>query len=178
MEASAHRDDPGLTCGWITPGLPVRARAAGVVALAAAGLAGLYDDRLETVTPSANGANATAAYDVWHPDYAYGMAALGTQRDGLGIGLAVGGGTVGYPQFAVGYKDDFVVYTVTASNATQTAPGVSRFGDYFSVRPIPESDGFAAEAYDVLQSTAGQTCVVGGCRAVARYVEFHRAPPG
>lgn len=134
--------------------------------------------RLETVTPSANGANATAEYDVWHPDYAYGMAALGTQTDGLGMGLAVGGGTIGYPQFAVGYKDDFVVYTVTGSNATQTAPGVSRFGDYFSVRPIPGDNGFAAETYDVLQSTPGQTCLVGGCRAIARYVEFRRAPPG
>ncbi len=60
---------------------------------------------------------------------------LGTQGSEVGIGLAVGGGTIGYPQFAVGYKNDFVVYTVTASNATQ----VSRFGDYFSVRPIPGS---------------------------------------
>lgn len=135
--------------------------------------------RLETVTPSANGANATAEYDVWNPDYAFAMAALGTQPDGLGMGLAVGGGTIGYPQFAVGYKDDFTVYTVTASNATQTtAGGGSRFGDYFAVRPIPGSTGFAAATYDVLQSTAGQTCQVGGCRAVTRYVEFRRAPPG
>jgi len=135
--------------------------------------------RLETVTPAADRANATAEYDVWNPDYAYGMAALGAQRDGLGMGLAVGGGTIGYPQFAVGYKDDFVVYTVTGSNATQTASsGGSRFGDYFSVRPVPGTDSFGAEAYDVLQSTAGQTCRAGGCRAVARYGEFRRAPPG
>lgn len=135
--------------------------------------------RIETVTPSAGGASATAEYDVWNPNYAYGMAALGTQSDGLGIGLAVGGGTIGYPQFGVGFKDDFVVYTVTDSNATQTlAGGASRFGDYFSVRPIPGSDGFAAEAYDVLQSTPGHTCRTGGCTAVARYVEFHHAPPG
>lgn len=134
--------------------------------------------RLETVTPgSVLGAptvSATAEYDIWNPDYAFAMAALATQGDEIGIGLAVGGGTIGYPQFAVGYKDDFVVYTVTASNATQ----IVRFGDYFSVRPIPGTGNFAAEGYDVLQNTPGQTCAVGGCSAVARYVEFGRAPPG
>lgn len=132
--------------------------------------------RLETVTPTSilgiPFLFATEEYDIWNPDYAFAMAALGTQGDEIGIGLAVGGGTIGYPQFAVGYKDDFVVYTVTASNATQ----ISRFGDYFSVRPIPGSSdaGFAAESYDVLQNVAGQTCAMAGCRAVARYTEFSR----
>jgi hypothetical protein len=130
--------------------------------------------RLETVTPfellGIPLISATAEYDIWNSDYAFAMAALGTQGDEVGMGLAVGGGTIGYPQFAVGYKDDFVVYTVTMSDATQ----ISRFGDYFSVRPIPRSASFAAEAYDVVESVAGQTCAVGGCRAIARYVEFHR----
>jgi hypothetical protein len=130
--------------------------------------------RLETVTPlqifGFPLVAATAEYDIWNPDYAFAMAALGTQGKEIGMGLAVGGGTIGYPQFAVGYKDDFVVYTVTNSNATQ----VSRFGDYFSVRPIPGSTNFAAEGYDVLQSVAGQTCASAGCRAVPRYVEFGR----
>ena len=132
--------------------------------------------RLETVTPTSIFGIpflfATEEYDIWNPDYAFAMAALGTQGDEIGIGLAVGGGTIGYPQFAVGYKDDFVVYTVTASNATQ----ISRFGDYFSVRPIPGSEdaGFAAESYDVLQNIAGQTCAMAGCRAVVRYTEFSR----
>jgi hypothetical protein len=135
--------------------------------------------RLETVTPiSIIGIPflfATGEYDIWNPDYAFASAALGTQGNEIGLGLAVGGGTIGYPQFAVGYKDDFVVYTVTATNATQ----ISRFGDYFSVRPIPGSARFAAETYDVLQSVAGKTCAEAGCRAVARYVEFGRpAPPG
>jgi hypothetical protein len=135
--------------------------------------------RLETVTPieiiGIPFLFATAEYDIWNPDYAFAMAALGTQGSEIGVGLAVGGGTIGYPQFAVGYKDDFVVYTVTASNATQ----ISRFGDYFSVRPIPgsESSGFAAESYDVLQSVPGQTCAMAGCQAVARYTEFSRPGP-
>jgi hypothetical protein len=133
--------------------------------------------RLETVSPieviGIPFLFATAEYDIWNPDYAFAMAALGTQGNEIGIGLAVGGGTLGYPQFAVGYKDDFVVYTVTASNATQ----ISRFGDYFSVRPIPGSETFAAETYDVLQNVAGQTCAMAGCRALARYVEFGRPAP-
>jgi hypothetical protein len=134
--------------------------------------------RLESVTPSSilgiPFLFASEEYDVWNPDYAFGSAALGTQGSEIGIGLAVGGGTIGYPQFAVGYKDDFVVYTVTATNATQ----ISRFGDYFSVRPIPGSARFAAETYDVLQNVAGKTCAEAGCRAVARYVEFGRPVPG
>ena len=133
--------------------------------------------RLETVTPiqilGIPFLFATAEYDIWNPDYAFAMAALGTQGSEIGMGLAVGGGTLGYPQFAVGYKDDFVVYTVTGSSATQ----ISRFGDYFSVRPIPGSASFAAESYDVLQNVAGQTCAVGSCRAVARYTEFGRPVP-
>lgn len=133
--------------------------------------------RLETVTPKEilgiPFVFATAEYDIWNPDYAFAMAALGTQGEEIGIGLAVGGGTIGYPQFAVGYKDDFVVYTVTSSSATQ----ISRFGDYLSVRPIPGSQSFAAEVYDVLQNVPGETCAMAGCRAVARYVEFGRPGP-
>lgn len=122
--------------------------------------------RLETVMPDRvlgiPFVFATEEYDVWNPDYAFAMAALGTQGNEIGMGLAVGGGTIGYPQFSVGYKDDFVVYTVTSSTATQG----SRFGDYFSVRPIPGSQdaGFAAESYDV----------VTGPSAIARYTEFSR----
>jgi len=130
--------------------------------------------RLETVTPiqilGIPILFATAEYDIWNPDYAFAMAAIGTQGSEVGIGLAVGGGTIGYPQFAVGYKDDFVVYTVTNSNATQ----ISRFGDYFSVRPVPGTARFAAEAYDVRQNVPGQTCAMAGCTATARYVEFGR----
>ncbi|MEZ5543133.1 MAG: hypothetical protein R3F42_14010 [Pseudomonadota bacterium] len=139
--------------------------------------------RLETVTPDTVPilgfpfVFASDEYDIWNTDYAFGMAALGTQGMEIGLGLAVGGGTIGYPQFAVGYKDDFIVYTVTATTATQSflvdtdGDGVgdtarTRFGDYFSVRPIPGSvdAGFAAESYDV----------VTGPSAITRYTEFSR----
>ena len=138
--------------------------------------------RLETVTPkSASDYQAFAEYDIWNNDYAFAMAALGTDGNEIGITLAVGGGTVGYPQNSVGYKNDFVVYQVTNSNATQ----VSRFGDYFSVRLVPSSGGlFAAETYDVVLNplppgvTIG-TCATVGCSANMRFVEFGRSkrPP-
>jgi hypothetical protein len=65
---------------------------------------------------------ATSEYDIFHPDYAYGMGILATQGDDVGIGVAVGGGSViGFPQYAVGYKFDFEVFYPTNSNATQSA---------------------------------------------------------
>jgi hypothetical protein len=132
--------------------------------------------RLETLTPSGDNYTAFAEYDVWNNDYAFAMAALGSDGTEIGITLAVGGGTLGYPQHSVGYKDDFVVYQVTNSNATQT----SRFGDYLSNRLI--SGGlFAAEVYDVILNplppgvTSG-TCVTVGCTANMRFVEYGRPP--
>jgi len=53
--------------------------------------------RLQTVNASATGYDAFAEYDVWHPDYAYAMAALGSSGEEMGMTLAVGGGTLGYP---------------------------------------------------------------------------------
>lgn len=124
--------------------------------------------RLETVTPmeilGIPFLFVTEEYDIWNSDYAFAMGVLGTQGGEIGIGLAVGGGTIGFPQFAVGFKDDFFVRIVTSSNAVQG----TRFGDYLSVRPIPGSSRFAAEFYDTLATSTG------GARAVARYVEFGR----
>lgn len=134
--------------------------------------------RLETVTPSGGGFTAFSEYDIWNPNYAFAMAALGTDGTQMGIALAVGGGTLGYPQGAVGYKDDFVVYQVTSSNATQ----ISRFGDYFNARLVPGPGGlFATETYDVVLpsplppgSPPNPTCATVGCSANMRYVEWGR----
>jgi len=138
--------------------------------------------RLESVinipVPIFGNFSATAEYDIWNPNYAFATAALGTQGAEIGIALAVGGGTIGYPQDSVGFKDDFIVYTVTSSNATQT----TRFGDYFSARPIPGSVRFSTEAYDVLLATppagaVSPTCATLGCSARMRYIEFGRPEP-
>ena len=145
--------------------------------------------RLETLLRSSSNFSVLEEYDVWNPDYAFAMAALA--RDNtlvlpeVGINLAVGGGTVGYPQMSVGFKDDFVVYQVTNSNATQ----VSRFGDYLSARWIPgfvtvpggQSDSqFGAEVYDVILNPVPPggtaTCAAVGCVANPRYIQFGRPP--
>jgi hypothetical protein len=134
--------------------------------------------RLETLTPSSNDYQAFSEYDIWNADYAFAMAALGTDGTEIGVALGVGGGTVGFPQFSVGFMNDFVVYQVTSSNATQ----ISRFGDYLSARLIPGAGRFAAEVYDVIlnplpPSTPSGTCATVGCTANMRYVEFGRPPP-
>ncbi len=132
--------------------------------------------RLETLTPDGDNYKPIAEYDVWNNDYAFAMGGLGTDGSQIGITLAVGGGTVGYPQFSVGYKDDFVVYQVTNSNATQT----TRFGDYVCNRPIAGGN-FATEVYDVILNplppgvTSG-TCATVGCTANMRFVEYGRPP--
>jgi hypothetical protein len=135
--------------------------------------------RLQSLTPRGSGYARTTEYDIWNANYAYAMAALGSDGGEIGINLAVGGGTVGYPQMAVGYKDDFVVYQVTQNNGTQRQPdGHVRFGDYLSVRPIPANiSRFGAAVYDVtLPSGApsGSTCLTVTCSANARFVEFGR----
>jgi hypothetical protein len=133
--------------------------------------------RLETLTPSDSGYQSIAEYDIWNTAYAFAMAGLGTTGGQIGVTLAVGGGTVGYPQWAVGFKGDFVVYQVTNSNATQT----TRFGDFVFTRPIPGSNLFATEVYDVILNalpagvTSGTCATVGvGCSAVMRFVQFGR----
>jgi len=136
--------------------------------------------RLETVTPSGGGYQAIGEYDIWNPDYAFAMAGLAADGTEIGLALGVGGGTLGYPQFAVGYMNDFVVYQVTSSNATQ----VSRFGDYIAPRLIPGAGLFAVELYDVTLNavppgTPSPTCTTVGCTANMRFVEFGRPPtPG
>lgn len=143
--------------------------------------------RFDTLSPSGDSYVVSSEYNIWNPDYAFAMAALGSDGIDIGISLAVGGGTIGYPQMAVGYKNDFVVYQVTNSNATQTfttAGGgtCARFGDYLSARPIPvlAEDGsslFSSEVYDVTLpsgSPGGSTCLTVGCTASMRFVEFGR----
>jgi hypothetical protein len=139
--------------------------------------------RLETLVRSGTNFTVLEEYDIFNTDRAFAMAALA--RDNtfvspiVGFSVAMGGGTFGYPQMAVGFKGDFVVYQVTNSNATQ----VSRFGDYLSARWIPDTpDGsdFAAQVYDVILNPVPPggtaTCAAVGCVANPRYVRFGLGP--
>jgi hypothetical protein len=176
----------GATYRSVIPGLGVPSREEYLFAFDAGANAGGGRPRayvrLETLTPSGDGYQVSSEYDIWNSDYAFAMAALGSDKDlvrpDIAIALAVGGGTVGYPQVSVGFKDDFVVYQVTSSNATQT----TRFGDYFSGRLVPGSGSlFATEAYDVILNplppgVPSGTCATVGCTANMRFVEFGRPP--
>lgn len=135
--------------------------------------------RLETLTPSGAGYTVAEEYDVWHPDYAYGMGGLGSDGREIGITLAVGGGTIGYPQFAVGYKDDFVVFAVTGSTGSQAG---GRFGDYVPNRLVPGRGlFFATGVYETLLNplpagTTTGTCATTGCTTRMRFVQYGRTP--
>lgn len=134
--------------------------------------------RLESLGPSGAGYRGTAEYDIWNPDYAFAMAALGTNgssdRPEIGMTVSVGGGTIGYPQGTVGFKDDFVLYIMTASTGSQMA----RYGDYFDTRPIPgAAHMFGTTLYDITVpagSAPGSTCSTVACGSLVRYVEFGR----
>jgi|GEM_PF-3528152 len=176
----------GATYRSVIPGLGVPSRPEYLFAFTAGANAGggrpqAYV-RLETLTPSDGGYQVSSEYDIWSGDYAFAVAALGSGRDlvrpDVAIALAVGGGTLGYPQISVGFKDDFMVHQVTSSNATQ----ISRFGDYFSVRLVPGTDDqFVTEAYDVILNppppgVPSGTCATVGCTANMRFVQFGRPP--
>jgi hypothetical protein len=163
----------------VVPGLGVPSRAEYLFAFDAGANAGGGRPRsyvrLETVTPSGTGFQAISEYDIWNADYAFAMAGLAADGTEIGIALGVGGGTLGYPQFSVGFMNDFVVYQVTSSNATQT----SRFGDYIAPRFIAGAGLFAVELYDVILNplpagTPNGTCATVGCAANMRFVEFGR----
>jgi len=135
--------------------------------------------RLETLKPrGASEYDVSEEYDIFNPDYAYAMAGLGSGSDlvtpEIGLSLFVGGGTIGYPQGVVGFKNDFVVYQVTGANAAQG----SRFGDYVNARPVPGTETrFATHVYETMlpaAAPAGSTCATAGCSARMRYIEFER----
>lgn len=135
-----------------------------------------------------------AEVDIWNPEFAFSMPTLtgfcAYEKCEIAVGLAVGGGG-GYPQFAVGFLYDWLVYSTTSSDATQswdctpsgaaTKSYCSRFGDYFNVTASqgPPIDGrtgygYSALGYNVRASTAGKTCATGGCAASLQYVQFGR----
>jgi hypothetical protein len=136
--------------------------------------------RLETLTPNGSGYSVAEEYDVWNADYAFGLGGLGSDGQEIGLTLAVGGGTIGYPQFAVGYKDDFVVFTVTNSTGVQSG----RFGDYVPNRLVPSAGlFFGTGVYEVTLNplppgTTTGICATVGCTVRMRYVQYGRTPPG
>ena len=102
---------------------------------------------------------------IWNPDYAFAYPALTSNGTGeVGMSLEYGGGTR-YENHVVGFWGDFVLYATTATNA-----GVSRFGDYVTIRPDPTDKArFDAFGYGVVKNAAGT-----GSISDTRYVAFRR----
>ena len=101
---------------------------------------------------------------VWNAAHAYAYPALAANAAGeVGLSLAYGGGPL-YENHAVGFWGDFLVYATTASDA-----GVSRFGDYVTIRPDPtDPNRLDAFGYGVRHTPGG------GLRTDTRYVVFGR----
>lgn len=73
---------------------------------------------------------------IWNPSYAFGLAALATNActQEIGVSLAYGGGPF-YPNHAVGFWGDNLLFTTTAGSATG-----SSYGDFLSIRQNSASD--------------------------------------
>jgi hypothetical protein len=70
---------------------------------------------------------------IWNSAYAFGYPALATNACSGEIGLSLEyGGGVDYENHVVGFWGDYVVYVTTSSNL-----GVTRFGDYVTIRQDP-----------------------------------------
>lgn len=140
--------------------------------------------RIETVAPpnpESTSYEAVDEYDVWNRNYAFALAALGSDGDEISFNLVVGGGTAGFPHNSVGYMFDFATFKVTSSTATQSVLGDrTRVGDYFSNRLVPGGRRlFGAAVYDVLLNPLPPgvpfgTCELFGCTARVRYVLYGR----
>ena len=66
---------------------------------------------------------------VWNPNYAFAYPAFAVNsQDQIGMSMEAGGGG-GYENHVVGFWGDYVLYVTTNSNI-----GVSRFGDYVTIR--------------------------------------------
>ncbi len=67
---------------------------------------------------------------IWNPAFAFGLPALATSacNGEIGLSLAYGGGAY-YPNHAVGFWGDYVVYTTTTGNLTSPY-----YGDYVTIR--------------------------------------------
>ncbi len=95
---------------------------------------------------------------IWNSGYAFTYPAIASNSNGeVGLSLEYGGGG-NYENHVAGFWGDFIVYTTTSSNK-----GVTRFGDYVSIR----QNAARPERFDIFGY---------GMRATpdTHYVEFGR----
>jgi hypothetical protein len=86
---------------------------------------------------------------LYSPNYAYAYPALATNDDGeVGISFAYGGNTV-QPNHAVGFLSPS---GVTLTKTTTSTGASTRWGDFMSIRPEPNSNVFSAAGHGWLAS--------------------------
>lgn len=77
-----------------------------------------------------NNYNVVSQQQIWNSSYAFAYPALGVNADGeIGLSLEYGGNK-DYENHVAGFWGDYIVYITTNSNI-----GVTRYGDYVSIRP-------------------------------------------
>jgi len=132
--------------------------------------------------------------DIWNATVAFSTPSLEGacfyETCDIAVSLAVGGGGM-YAENAVGFLYDWLVYTTTASDATQTFDCTptgattrsycARYGDYFNLMPSqgPETAnghgyGYSTLGYSIRATTPGKPCGPGRCGATLQYVQFGR----
>ncbi len=104
-------------------------------------------NHIEMVEINTSNFSLVQQVQIWNPGFAFAYASLATNgcSGEVGLSLETGGGG-NYENHAVGFWGDFVVYRTTNSSL-----GVSRFGDYNTIRQDPALFGeFAPSYFDAL----------------------------
>lgn len=87
----------------------------------------------------------TSQVRIWNPDFAFGLPSLSSNActKEIGLSLDYGGGTQ-YPNHAVGFWGDYIVYPTTGGNVSDIY-----FGDYVTIRQnnTPDLHGAFFDAF-------------------------------
>lgn len=94
-------------------------------------------EHIEMVEINPSNFSLNQQVQIWNPNFAFAYPSLATNTCSQEIGFSLeDGGGGGYENNGVGFWGDFVAYTTTHSSL-----GVSRYGDYATVRQDPQLFG-------------------------------------
>lgn len=134
-----------------------------------------YIEMVEINTSGADFAKVQQV-QIWNPAFAFALPSLATSacNNEIGLSLAYGGGAY-YPNHAVGFWGDYVVYSTTTGNVTSPF-----YGDYVTIRQSNTpglSAFFDAFGYALENTGSGGTAVIplSQVNVNVRYVVFGRS---
>lgn len=120
-------------------------------------------------------------YHVWNPDIAFAYPALAASAAGE-IGITVPyGGPSDFPASAIGFLNDFELFSIEDSDVTFSAAGVgTRIGDFYVVRNSgPDNVDLSTQGYAVrlVNAAMSTSCLVApGCVYHVHYIQWGRPP--